>query len=75
MDVEYGASLFMEIAKLWGLPYALFIGMLLYVLYKNDKREISYQKIIEKYGDAIDTKVDEIRRDVADIKRHTLNKY
>jgi hypothetical protein len=81
VGAEQSLPILMEIAKVWGIPYALFIGMLLYVLYKNDKREVAYQAIIERYGeniahkvDAVQDSVDNVQRDIADIRQHMYSK-
>lgn len=46
-------ALLKEIASVYGLPFALFIGLLIYVLYKNDQRENRYLKVIETLSEDV----------------------
>lgn len=55
------------IAINYGLMSALFVGLMVYVLKDGRKREKKYQDTIDDLADCLKV-VDEIRKDVADIK-------
>lgn len=46
-------ELFKEAASLYGFPFALFIALLIWVLYKNDQREGRYLTVIQTLSEDV----------------------
>lgn len=46
-------AMFQEAANLYGFPFALFLGLLIWVLYKNDQREGRYLTVIQTLSEEV----------------------
>lgn len=53
-------ELFKEAAALYGFPMALFIALLIWVLYKNDKRESRYLTVIQTLSEDVKERLSKI---------------
>lgn len=60
--------LFKEAAQLYGLPFALFLGLLVYVLKSSDKREQRYIEREDRYVEVIKTLSEDVKERLAKIE-------
>ncbi len=58
--------MFMKAAELYGLPFALFIALLIWVLWKNDQREARYLTVIETLSDDVKERLTKIETKLFD---------
>lgn len=61
-------NIFRDMATLYGLPFALFIGLLLWVLYTNNKRENRYIEREDKYVTVIQTLSEDVKERLTKIE-------
>lgn len=57
---------FTKAAELYGLPFALFICLLVWVLYKNDQREARYLEVIKTLSDDVKERLTKIETKLFD---------
>ncbi|KAF0822502.1 hypothetical protein V7200_03515 [Cytobacillus firmus] len=60
------AELFKEAASLYGLPFALFIALLIWVLWKNDQREGRYLTVIQTLSEDVKERLSKIEARIFD---------
>lgn len=53
-------AIFKEMASVYGLPFALFIALLVYVLYTNNKRESRYLTVIQTLSEDVKERLSKI---------------
>ncbi|MEK5171831.1 BhlA/UviB family holin-like peptide [Heyndrickxia sp. FSL W8-0496] len=61
-------ELFTDAASLYGLPFALFIALLLWVLYTNNQRENRYIAREDKYVNVIQTLSEDVKERLTKIE-------
>lgn len=61
-------EIFKEMASLYGLPFALFIALLIWVLYTNNKRENRYIEREDKYVSVIQTLSEDVKERLTKIE-------
>lgn len=59
-------ELFKEAASLYGLPFALFIALLIWVLWKNDQREGRYLTVIQTLSEDVKERLSKIEARIFD---------
>ncbi|MCM3444393.1 hypothetical protein [Metabacillus halosaccharovorans] len=59
-------TIFKEIASMYGLPFALFIALLVWVLYKNDQRESRYLTVIQTLSEDVKERLSKIEARIFD---------
>ena len=59
-------ELFKEAASLYGLPFALFIALLVWVLWKNDQREGRYLTVIQTLSEDVKERLTKIETRIFD---------
>jgi len=62
------AGLFKEIASVYGIPFALFLALLVWVLYTNNQRENRYIEREDKYVNVIQTLSEEVKERLTKIE-------
>lgn len=53
-------GLFKEAANLYGVPFALFLALLIWVLWKNDQREGRYLTVIQTLSEEVKERLTKI---------------
>lgn len=66
-------EMFKEAASLYGLPFALFIALLVWVLHKNDKRETRYIEREDRYLTVIQTLSEDVKERLSKIEARIFN--
>lgn len=61
-------ELFKEAASLYGLPFALFIALLIYVIYDSRQRETRYIEREERYLSVIQTLSEDVKERLTKIE-------
>lgn len=61
-------NMFMGMASQYGLPFALFIALLIWVLYANDQREKRYINREDKYVTVIQTLSEDVKERLTKIE-------
>lgn len=61
-------GLFKEIASVYGIPFALFLALLVWVLYTNNQRENRYIEREDKYVNVIQTLSEEVKERLTKIE-------
>ncbi len=61
-------NVFKEMASLYGLPFALFIALLVWVLFTNNKRENRYIEREDKYVSVIQTLSEDVKERLTKIE-------
>jgi len=61
-------TVFKEMASLYGLPFALFIALLVWVLFTNNKRENRYIEREDKYVSVIQTLSEDVKERLTKIE-------
>lgn len=61
-------EMFKEAAGLYGIPFALFIALLVWVLHKNDQRETRYIEREDKYLTVIQTLSEDVKERLSKIE-------
>jgi hypothetical protein len=61
-------SMFTEMAAQYGLPFALFVALLVYVLYTNNQRENRYIDREERYLGVIQTLSEDVKERLTKIE-------
>lgn len=64
------AGLFKEFANLYGIPFALFIALLVWVLWKNDQREGRYLTVIQTLSEEVKERLTLIESEIRSGKKH-----
>lgn len=59
-------EMFNKAASLYGLPFALFIALLVWVLYKNDQRESRYLTVIQTLSEDVKERLTKIETRIFD---------
>ncbi|WP_057766680.1 hypothetical protein [Cytobacillus praedii] len=59
-------EMFKEAASLYGLPFALFIALLVWVLWKNDQREGRYLSVIQTLSEDVKERLTKIETRIFD---------
>ena len=59
-------EMFKEAASLYGLPFALFIALLVWVLWKNDQREGRYLTVIQTLSEDVKERLTKIETRIFD---------
>lgn len=60
--------MFQKAAELYGLPFALFIAILVFVLWTNHNREMRYIKREDKYIEVIQTLSEDVKERLTSIE-------
>jgi len=61
-------QVFTDAASLYGLPFALFIALLVWVLWTNNQRENRYIEREDKYVDVIQTLSEDVKERLTKIE-------
>lgn len=61
-------GIFKDVASLYGLPFALFICLLVWVLYTNNQRENRYIEREDKYVNVIQTLSEDVKERLTKIE-------
>lgn len=67
-EMTEAVGMFNEAAKLYGLPFALFIALLVWVLWTNNQRENRYIEREDKYVNVIQTLSEEVKERLTKIE-------
>ncbi len=63
-------GLFKEAANLYGIPFALFIALLVWVLWKNDQREGRYLTVIQTLSEEVKERLTLIESEIRSGRKH-----
>jgi hypothetical protein len=68
MNMTEAINLFKDIASVYGVPYALFLALLVWVLWTNNQRENRYIQREDKYVNVIQTLSEEVKERLTKIE-------